>query len=184
MKMKRFLLLAALLAIFQVTTNVFGADWKFYGGAQLNKGESVRVFYDNESLVRLPSGNVRIWTKAVTKAEFKRIMKKEKKQIIDQSEKKVTSYYVPPYALLSPKQLTLENTVDIITLEEVADSPYTNPRMKMLTEINCKEEKVRTLSIDVFDANGDLSGSDDRTGEWNYISPESNFETLYKILCR
>jgi hypothetical protein len=51
----------------------------------------------------------------------------------------------------------------------------------MQTEIDMKNNRLRTLLIRVYKLNGDIV-----TGahglDWNKIEPGSNFETLYKIL--
>lgn len=190
--MRKVLFLALMFAVFLKAPDARGADWKYHGGSTLSKGESVLCFYDSGSVERLIGGNIRVWEKAITQAEFKRIEKriekKEEKQIVDRAAKKIAIGYVPPYVLAEPEAMkALEannmNAIDIIAWEEEADSPNTSPRMKMLYEINCKEKKIRHLSISIFDADGEIH-SDRTTSAWDYIIPESNTETLMKILCR
>ena len=190
--MRKAVFLTLLITIFLTVAGAYGADWKYHGASELSKGEHVIAFYDNESVERLPGGNVRVWVKAITEAEWKRMSKrivnKEEKQTMDKVAEKIVSGYVPPYVLAKPEEMqALEanniDNIDIIVWEEIADSPNTKPRMKMLCEINCKEKKERMLSISVFDTDGEIH-SDNSTGAWIHIAPESNTETLMKILCK
>jgi len=173
-----------ILFIATVMTNIdaIGADWKYCGGATLFKGEKTVVFYDSESINRTPSGTIKVWVKALNQSKFDAVMKKNQKQIVNKSAKKVVNKYYPPYTLVNSKT-SFDDCIDIISWEECANSYEIDPRSKFLFEINCTNKKVRTLSGIVYNKKGEIKSSSE-VGDWEYISPESNSEILQKILCK
>jgi len=54
----------------------------------------------------------------------------------------------------------------------------------MLSEINCKEKKVRPLSITYYDKNGGVIYSSNSPGQFDSIVPGTNVEVLYKEVCK
>ena len=83
---------------------------------------------------------------------------------------------------MNPKTGFDEN-MDIITWEEVANYSETKPRLKMFFEINCREKKIRSLSVHFYTDDG-IAISNESLAKTDYIIPESNGETLKKILCK
>jgi hypothetical protein len=160
----------------------WGADWKYFGGSMLRKGEAAIVYYDPESLAYLSNGNARVWTKAVSPSERnKKIMEKE--EVIEKAARKIAKGYYPPYVLAHPyPETTYDNYIDIIVWEEGANDVEIKPRGSVLYEVNCRDKMIRTLQTTVYDDAGVLSGA--KGGEWDYIGPETNAETLRKILCK
>jgi len=170
------------IGIFLLTTEVNGADWKYFGGAKVPpKNEVAFAYYDAETVMYLSNGNVRFWSKTISKSKLDSVMKNNKNQIVEESAKKVVNRYFPPYALVTPKT-SYNDVIDIISWEEAAKYAIT-PILKMYSEINCKEKKDRILSI-IYFKNDAVVYSKDSPQEWKYISPESNMETLQKILCK
>jgi hypothetical protein len=60
---------------------------------------------------------------------------------------------------------------------------------RALKEIDCKEKKLRLLSLNVYSKWGDMLMMADESalkefGEWNFIAPETILESLYKVLCK
>jgi hypothetical protein len=160
------------------------ADWKFIGGTLLKKtsGETL-AYYDPESVQYLPNGNVRVWIKAVDASEVDRLLAKEK-AIIETTAEKVANGYYPPYVLSNPKpERSFDTYMEIVAWEEAANHAAIKPRAKLLYEINCKERMIQTLSAVSYETDGTTASTSD-AGQWNYISPESNSETLQKILCK
>ncbi len=160
---------------------VWGADWKYFGGAVLAKGEEAISFYDAETVEVLSDGNVRVWIKAFTdKSEFKKVQ--VKKEVIEKVANKLVRKYYPPYVLLHPyPETTYDTYIDIIGWEETANDPEVRPRTRIFLEINCKAKMIRSLSVTSYDRAGVSSSA--KGGEWDYIGPETNGETLHKILC-
>lgn len=54
----------------------------------------------------------------------------------------------------------------------------------MLSEINCKEKKVRPLSITYYDNKGGVIYSSSSPGQFDSIDPGTNVEILYKEVCK
>jgi hypothetical protein len=175
--------------IIMIATLVIGsleasaADWKFLGGALLKKksGETL-AFYDAESVQYLSSGNVRVWTKAVDASEVDRLATK-KKEIIKTTAEKVANGYYPPYVLSnSNPQPSFDTYMEIVAWEQAANHAEIKPKAKLLYEINCKGKMIQNLSAVIHKGDGRTASTSD-IDKWNYISPESNGETLQKILC-
>lgn len=180
--MRRVLFISLIIIALLKVAEAQGAEWKFIGGLTLLEGVEALAFYDTETVAYKSSGNIRVWIKEITQPEAKRVMKKEEKQIVERSAKKLASGYFPPYSLANLKT-SFDEAVDIIAWEELANSSQIKARAKILFEINCKEKMIRSISVTVFKNAGGVASSQN-PGEWSYISPESNGETLQRILCK
>ncbi len=55
---------------------------------------------------------------------------------------------------------------------------------KVLAEINCSKEQIRTLSYVIFDLEGNIIGSLNESSAWVRIVPESIVELASDKLCR
>jgi len=66
------------------------------------------------------------------------------------------------------------------------DTPDKLNHYILLQEIDCANEKYRTVSIKIYDEKGNMlvSSPEGNTGEWNNILPNSVTETLEKIVCK
>lgn len=180
--MRKVLFIILFVAIGLTSIDANGADWKFCGGATLFKGEKTIAFYDSESVEHTSDGTVRVWVKAIKQSKFNMVMKKNEKQIIEKSAKKVANRYYPPYALANQKT-SFDDCIEIISWEELANTYEIKTRSKLLFEIKCADKKIRTLSGASYKNNGEIEFST-KIGDWEYISPESNGELLQKILCK
>ena len=181
--MKKILFIVLTIISLLTVTEAQSEEWKFFGGTTLLKGEKTISYYDTESIEYGSIGNIKVWTKTVTQSEFQKIVQQEQSQIVDKSAKKIANGYVPPYSLFVSKNTNFDEVIDIVTWEEVANSFQIKPRVKILFEINCKEKRIRTISVTYFKDDGGVASSKN-SGEWSYISPESNGETLQIILCK
>ena len=179
---KKLATLFYIMAFLLLSSSALAGDWKYFGGSSFPKNEKVLlVFYDIDSIEFIPGRNVRVWTKALTQSQILRTMKKRKKKIIDETVDKVLKGYFPPYMSVfptTPKDIYLE----IVEWELAANYSEVNPRLKIFYEINCREKQIRELQTILFNNDGSIDTSNN--GEWDYISPESNAETLYKLLCK
>jgi hypothetical protein len=164
-----------------LATSCPGADWKYFGATMLDRGEAIG-FYDAEGVEQLSTGNVKVWTKAFTdKAEFARAA--NRKTNIDSAAKKLSEYYVPPLCLVDSKDCEkFETVVNMVSWEVTANDAYLQPRVRILFEIDCGNRMIRTLSTILYKKRG-ISGSESTPGAWEHISPETNSDTLRKILC-
>ena len=178
--MRKVLFITLLFTVALPHFEATGADWKFFGGTTFS-GKKMITFYDAESL-QYSGGNVKVWTKAIGQSEFNAKMKAHEKEIIKKTAKKVASGYFPPYCLMNTKT-GFNDYMEVISWEELSNSSALQPLAKFLFEINCNDKKIRTLTGTSFKNDGDIASST-KASEWNYISPESNGETLQKILCK
>ncbi len=180
--MRNILFIALLITIFPNGAKVQAADWKFYGSSDLSESESVIAYYDAESIERLSDGHVRAWTKTISLSEVERIMKVE--EVSKKAERKIKAGYGPPYILSNPNpKPSFENNMTIVVWEEAANYDVIKSKTKASYELDCKENKIRILSIPGYKNEG---GPETRPkiDEWTSISPKSNAETLKNILCR
>jgi hypothetical protein len=172
------------LALFPYA-EVWGADWKFIGGSVLQagsqlKGETNICYCDPASVEYLSNGNIRVWIKAISPSEHNNKII-EKKEVIEKAAQKVVDKYIPPYVLLHP-ETTFNDYVNIIGWEEAANDAEIKPRARVFYEVNCRDKMIRTLSVTTYNDAGVASRS--KGDGWDYISPETNAETLRKILCK
>jgi len=180
MNQRIFSLLVILLLV--CVSNVFSADWKFYGGADIKKGDEIYVFYDSESIKISTNNNIMVWVKGVSYKSIDKILNnKHNKVIIDKAARKIADGYISPYSKITP-EIEYKGNMNIIAWEEVANNSSTGVRLKAYHEIDCTENKIRTLSITIF-KNGIVSKSSSNVGDWDFIAPDSNAELLGKILC-
>jgi tetratricopeptide (TPR) repeat protein len=61
-----------------------------------------------------------------------------------------------------------------------ADGSYS----KVLTEINCKTAKIRSVQSLDYNKTGDLIRNTERSGNWQSFVPETKGEQMYKIFCK
>jgi len=172
-------LIVLITIIFPIVDGI--ADWKFHGGTTI-KGVEMILFYDAESLKQLPGKVVQVWVKGIKEYDFDMAFETNEKQIIEKSAKEIVNKYYPPYFLLNPKA-SYDDMISIISWEVMVNSFEVKKSSMFLFEINCIDKKIRTLSGTIFKNKGEIV-SGKGSGEWNFIPPESNSETLQKILCK
>lgn len=180
--MRNILFIALLTTLFLNSAKVLAADWKFYGSSDLSKRETVIGYYDAASIERLSASHVRAWTKTISLSEVERIMKVE--EVSKKAHRKIEAEYVPPYILLNPKpEPGFDARMRIIVWEEAANYDVIKSKTKTFYELNCKRNKIRTLSSASSENDG-RPKTRPKIDKWISISLESNAETLHNILCR
>lgn len=155
-------------------------DWKYFGGAVVD-GKTVLTFYDEKSLVRPPDGHIEVWTKGLAESEMIRVAnaKKVDKAVVDRAAKKVAAGYAIPYAAVT--QLTLNQYVDLVMDEDIADYAQIQPVARMLFELDCPGRLFHLLSTELV--TGGKRGFSNTPSEWEHVPPETNVSALMKILC-
>jgi hypothetical protein len=99
------------------------------------------------------------------------------------SNDKATRYIDVDSVVRSPPLLRVWSFLDF-------ERPLGSDRsMRLLYEINCKEMKLRVLSVEGFTGQmlaGDVSRGPgwNKPGEWEYIAPGSASENLFKYNCK
>jgi len=180
--MRKLLFIALLSATFLHGAEALGADWKFYGEGDLSKGDAVIAYYDAASIKRLPDGPVRAWTQCISHSEVERIVNLE--EVAKKAARKIKDGYVPPYILSNPKpEPGYDVNMRIIGWEAAGNYDVIKPKLKVFYELDCTAKKIRILSTINYKNDGGTETSSD-IEKWIHIGPESNSESLYKILCK
>jgi hypothetical protein len=155
-------------------------DWKYYGGAPTDDGESV-CFFDVAGIVREPDSHMRVWTKCLLQKDIEGIDIKNDfdGRILEDTAKQVAHYYVPPIAAI--ETVNVDQAMEITRYEETADIASLQPSARIFYELNCPERMMRELSI-YIQTKGKI-GSIEKPSQWKYVPPEGNGARLLKILC-
>jgi len=180
--MRKLLFIALLSATFLSGAEALGADWKFYGEGDLSKGDAVIAYYDAASIKRLPDGPVRAWTQCISHSEVERIVNLE--EVAKKAARKIKDGYVPPYILSNPKpEPGYDVNMRIIGWEAAGNYDVIKPKLKVFYELDCTAKKIRNLSTINYNNDGGTKTNSD-IDTWVHIGPESNSDSLYKILCK
>jgi len=180
--MRTLLFIALLSTAFLHGAEAQGEDWKFYGEGDLPKSGAVIAYYDAESIKSLPDGYVRTWTKCISHSEVERIMNLE--EVTKKAARQIKAGYVPPYILSNPKpEPGYEVNMRIIGWEAAGNYDVIKPKRKVFYELNCRAKKIRNLSMINYKNDGGTETSS-AIDTWIHVSPESNSDSLYKILCK
>ena len=157
-----------------LVVNAFSADWVYYGG-----NKNAVLFYDSTS-VNKSKKKVRFWTKSMSVDEIRNLSEEE---VIDNNDKailKLKNGYIPPFTRVSPGK----HDIVIAGLEQLANDISKNVKSKELAEIDCYGKMIKVLSMTLFNEDGSVETTTSKPTDWRYIEPESNLESLEKILCR
>jgi hypothetical protein len=179
--MTRKMLTFFLIALLVPMCNALSADWKYYGGTKEKNGDEMYLFFDSES-IKISNNNINVWIKAVLSKDIEKTLNnKNNKIVIDKAARKLADGYIAPYSLIT-KEIDYKGNLNIIAFEEAANYSSTKVRLKTYYEIDCTENKIRTLSLTLFNKGGVTKSSNIKM-EWDFIAPESNGESLEKIVC-
>jgi hypothetical protein len=165
--------------------DAIGADWKFLGGATLPNGQQAVVFYDAESVEYIKDKTIKVWTKSLKRSDLIAVINRNEIKVMEKSAAKQKSQYHPPYTLENSKT-QFDDYIEIISWEAAVTSFKIKARAKVLFEIKCAANMIRTLSINSYKYIGDIESTRNSSirGAWEHISPKSNADTLQKILCK
>jgi hypothetical protein len=180
-EMKNVLFMALLMTAVLHGTEAQGADWKYYGTGTLQKNESVMTYYDAGSIEHLADGHVKAWTKCISRSEVERTINLE--EVTKKAAHKIETGYVAPYILSNPQpQPNYDVNLRTTVWEEAANNDVIKPKLKVFYELNCKTKKIRNLSVIRYIKDG-RTETRSETDKWTNIGPETNSETLNKMLC-
>jgi hypothetical protein len=56
--------------------------------------------------------------------------------------------------------------------------------IKSILEIDCADKRERSLSLELLSEQGILDSFHGQPSEWSFIPPGSNWDNLYKAICR
>ena len=172
---------ATLLTVGTAFAQSPNVDWKYYSAGTTDR-EQIMCFYDAQGVRHGPQGHVRVWTKCLRQKDVEAVdIKKDfGGAILENTARKVASYYIPPIATVI-ETIDVNQMMAITKDEETADISDIPPLARIFYELNCPDRMMRELSISIDTDNG--SGSVDKPGDWKNIPPEGGGAFLLKILC-
>jgi hypothetical protein len=157
-------------------------DWKFYGGTKIGK-EVLITYFSLSSVENMQNGHVRVWIKSLPAKEIQKILDatNDKSTLMTGASKKIASGYIPPCYVIN--EYTQDELIGLVLNEEVVNHSNISYRARIFYELDCAEKRYKHLSLSFVDKAGkssDASGEDN----WKYIPPDSNANTLIKLLCK
>lgn len=164
-----------------VFANEVGVDWKLFGAVDYDDGNNF-CFFDASGIVREPSGFLRVWTKCLSEKEIAGVdvQKQYREKITDETAQKIVDHYVPPFALV--REIDASQALGITQHEVIANIANITPKSRVLIELNCHDQMVRELSLYVRTKYKPIYRNEPQ--DWQYSSPETNGNSLLKILCQ
>lgn len=163
------------------------SDWQFFGFGQQGKDETFLSF-DAESISHPTKETTRVRTKAIAVSELERYLMSHNKSVVDHTDRKRLTGYVPPVLLLPTVRGAyadakgLRRKILITSYELIANTPDIRVVSKFYIEIDCASQRIKMLDGSLFDDGGNsLSGQSN--GEYQFITPDSNGEWLSLLVC-
>ena len=157
-------------------------DWKMFGGASLENRNSI-CFFDSKGVNKMANGQIQVWTKCLPQSEIDTIDTTigNGKKAIEETATKIMNGYAPPMAIID-SHLDYDQIMGVITYEQFANSDLVKPESRILYQFDCDGRRLRELSI-LIEIDG-KSGSIQEPRDWKYISPETNANRLFVLICR
>lgn len=152
------------------------SDWKLVGFSPIGK-DAVGVFYLQNEITRMPSGNIQVWTKALSSTKLQKavLAVKPNDPLIQALAHKVVIGYQPPYSKV--KKLSQDELLDVLSYEALANAGDIKPKVRILWEIDCRQSQYRTVSIITEKASGSPQSV------WEPVPPESTIRSLKIEAC-
>ena len=173
-KMKKIFLVGVMLTICTAAESGEDGGWQLAGFSEAP--HAVAVFFLASEIKREPTGNVQVWTKALSLSRLQHVydVKGKDQTFINRVAKKVAAYYVPSIALV--KTITADQSIEVIAFEDIANDQDTiTPEVRILWEIDCAQSIYRTMSI-VTKTGRSSSGP----GGWEPVPPELSSSSSQK----
>jgi hypothetical protein len=121
---------------------------------------------------------MRRWTKGVRWDDIDSVSKNNHDEISQATKKKLSNHYVPSYSQVDSR-VSNETVSIIVTIANHAD---TKPLIKIHWELDCNKRMFRSIYAQYFERDTVQTKND--ADPWEPISPESNTDNLFKILCK
>jgi hypothetical protein len=185
---RTFIALFLLLPIVQA----HAADWKFAGNI-----DNVESFFDSDGIQYPDKDIVRVWVKYISERTINSYFESShRKQVMDDSAKKMVSGYIPNFVTLEPIQRTLpsdpnqkENklrnmSAEVISGEVIANTTGVHANSTVFFEIDCKGKRIGVLSYITYRKDGSIENSQSsEQPKYDYIQPDSSGEWLSMLVC-
>jgi hypothetical protein len=170
----------ALLALITSGSNSLGAevDWKMYGGLSAEPDGNEYCFYEERGVIRPQAHSVRVWTKCLLQKDLEAFPpdKPYYRAEIDMGASRAAHYYLPPLSTI--ERMKPDQIMQTSIYETVADLADYEPKARIFYELDCRQKRMRELSISV--GNNHIEAP----MPWKDVGPESNGANLLELLCR
>jgi hypothetical protein len=155
-------------------------DWKVYGPGEVD-GQASICLYDS-GVIKGPDKRIKVWTKCLSGKDLEAIDVKGDpgKKILETAAHKIARKYIPPIVLL--KEHTSNQLLGVVISEVAAGIADIKPQARVLYELNCAERMIRALNIQIR-INNELR-TKDKPDDWVHAPPETNGNTLLRMLCQ
>jgi hypothetical protein len=169
------------------------ADWQFAG----NLDGNVSSFFDADGIQYPDKDIVRVWVKYISLKTINSYFESNhRKQVMDDSARKMVSGYIPNFVALEPIQRTLPSdpkqkedrlrniSAEVISAEVIANIADVHATTTIFFEIDCKGKRIGPLSYITYLKDGSVENSQStEQPKYDYIKPGSSGEWVSMLVC-
>lgn len=149
-----------------------GPDWAYYATID-SAGGKQDFFFLRSDIKTTPDGHIRVWAKGLPDSELARVKLTE-----DQLQRTFGRIIAKPSSLPG---ITDDQKSVVAAYEVLAAVGNIAPKTRVLWELDCPNEMLRTLSM--YLTNGSKHQDSNVTGQWMHSPPESTMSTLMAMVC-
>lgn len=149
-----------------------GPDWVYYATVEPG-GAKQDLFFLRSDIKTTPDGHVKVWTKGLSDYRLARVKLTE-----DQIRRAAERIVATPSTLPG---ITADQQTAIAAYEVLADDGKLDPKARILWELDCSNELMRSLSMYLTGGGKHLDSN--VTGEWMHSPPESTISMLMTMVC-
>lgn len=168
-------------------------DWRFAG----NVDNIDASYFDADGIQYPDKDTVRVWVKYISVNTINRYFESNhRKQVIDDTAKKIASGYIPNYVALEPVQRTLPSDpnqkedklrnilAEVISGEVIANKAVVHATSAIFYEIDCKGKRIGLLEYIKYRTYGSIEKSQSlERPQYDSIKPDSSGEWLSMLVC-
>ena len=167
---------ASLLLVASAASNA--SDWRAYGTDTLG-GVQVYWFYERLGITQGSAGLTQVWTKAVKAADLSTVARQDDSARAARVKARQQTGDVPPVARL--RNMSKDEVTNYRVIEDIATNGNVDFVIRYLREIDCAGRRIRISSGSEHDS--DAYNQVHRQADWTDISPDTDFDTLAKLVC-
>jgi len=153
------------------------ADWRIYG---FTDSDTYLLLYSVPDVVRGPD-SVRVWTQQVTVSKKSVEELAKDARLMATVKGRTAASYVPPLAAL--EKMPNDQIGPLIALEEMTNERRFPTQSMMLTEIDCKNARMRFLQLTMYTKDGKPGVTNTVPSDWEYAQPQTNGKRLVSLIC-
>jgi hypothetical protein len=154
------------------------SEWRAYGTDTLG-GVQVYWFYERLGIAQGSAGLTQVWTKAVKATDLLTVARQDDSARVQRVKARQQSGDVPPVARL--KNMSKDEVTNYRVMEDIATNGNVDFVIRYLREIDCAGRRIRISSGSAHE--NDEYNQVHRQADWTDISPDTDFDTLAKLVC-